>query len=162
MLRSSKCFEQFGLGMYFAPRAPFPLLNFQRCFDNEVLLAFWLPNLLGATAACNFSAPISPDVSAPAVLASLLFHPPERQNIRKQCFATFLPFRAWIFFYLLIFLFWLFLFSDCSQHCCCICPYWIVGSLTFKLPSLISIISELYLNIPLSISFINWWYQEVV
>ena len=43
----------------------------------------------------HFSSLISPDDSAPAALASLLFDPPEPQNIGKtQCFATFLPFRA--------------------------------------------------------------------
>ena len=36
----------------------------------------------------------------------------------------------------LFWLFCLFLFSDCSNHCCWICPY--VGSLTSKLPSMIS------------------------
>ena len=42
-----------------------------------------------------FSSLISPDVSAPAALASLLFDPPEPQNREKtQCFATFRPFHA--------------------------------------------------------------------
>ena len=51
---------------------------------------------------------IWPDGSAPATLGSLLFHPPERQIIRKtQCFATFPPFRASASSF-----FWLFLFSD--------------------------------------------------
>ena len=79
--------------------------------------------------ACKFSFFISADGSAPAALASLLFDPPEPQNIwKKQCFATFLPFRApWSCF------FWLFLFSDilssslllvgCSHLCFFICPY---------------------------------------
>ena len=64
---------------------------------------------------------------------------PEPQNIGKtRRFPTFLDFRAtsssgywssfcWPSFY------WLFLFSACSHHRCCICPK--VGSLTSKLPS---------------------------
>jgi len=55
-----------------------------------VFCTFLLQNLLRATTACNFSSLISPDVSAPAALASLLFDPPEPQIIGKtQCFATF-------------------------------------------------------------------------
>ena len=40
--------------------------------------------MLRATTACNFSSLISPDVSAPAALASLLFNPPEPQNHEKH------------------------------------------------------------------------------
>ena len=82
-------------------------------------------------AACNFSSLISPDVSAPAALASLLFNPPEPQNHEKtQCFATFLPFRAPASSFFWSFLFWLFslLTAFSSLH--------IVGSLTSKLPSM--------------------------
>ena len=98
-------------------------------------------NVLRATTACNFSSLIWPAGSAPAALASLLFDPPEPQNIGKtQCFATFLPFRAsassffWLFlfyaFSLLIFLFSLTL-SISAFHLSII-----VGSLTFKLLSI--------------------------
>ena len=59
-----------------------------------VFCTFWLRNVLRATTACTFSS-LWPDGSAPAALASLLFDPPEPQNIGKtQCFATFLPFCA--------------------------------------------------------------------
>ena len=81
--------------MCFAPqrRALFQHLNFQKWSDAEVFCSFSLRNRLRATTACNFSSLISPDVSAPAALASLLFNPPEPQNHEKtQCFATFLPF----------------------------------------------------------------------
>ena len=68
--------------------------------------------------------------SAPAALASLLFDPPEPQDIGKtQCFATFLPFsRACIFFLLTLSLlrsssFFSSLFSDSSHLCFFICPY---------------------------------------
>ena len=76
--------------------------------ECRVLCAFWLPNVLRATTACNFLPLIWPDGSAPAALASLLFDPPEPQIIGKtQYFATFLPFRAPASSF-----FWLFLFSD--------------------------------------------------
>ena len=81
----------------FAPqrRALVQHLNFQKWSDAEVFCTLSLRNRLRATTACNFSSLISPDVSAPAALASLLFNPPEPQNHEKtQCFATFLPFRA--------------------------------------------------------------------
>ena len=80
----------------------------QKCSRHEVLLEFWLRNLLRATTACNFSSLIWPVGSAPAALASLLFERPEPQNIGKTLFfATFLPFPTpWSCF------FWRFLFSD--------------------------------------------------
>ena len=99
--------------------------------DPEVFCTFSLRNRLRATTACNFSSLISPDVSAPAALASLLFNPPEPQNHEKtQSFATFLPFRAPASSFLWSFLFWLFslLTAFSSLH--------IVGSLTSKFPSI--------------------------
>ena len=89
------------------------------------LYSFWLRNVLRATTACNFSSLISPDGSAPAALASLLFDPPEPQIIGKT--QTLLPFRApassflWLFLFsdLLSYL----LFSDSSHLCFSICPY---------------------------------------
>ena len=45
---------------------------------------FRLPNVLRATTACTFSFLIWPAGSAPAALASLLFDPPEPQNIGKH------------------------------------------------------------------------------
>ena len=94
---SPSVFNTFYFQMCFAPqrRALFQHLNFQKWSDAEVFCTFSLRNRLRATTACNFSSLISPDVSAPAALASLLFNPPEPQNHEKsQCFATFLPFRA--------------------------------------------------------------------
>ena len=115
--------------MCFAPqrRALFQHLNFQKWSDAAVFCAFSLRNRLRATTACNFSSLISPDVSAPAALASLLFNPPEPQNHEKtQCFATFLPFRAPASSFFWSFLFWLFslLTAFSSLH--------IVGSSTFN------------------------------
>ena len=131
-------FNTFYFQMWFAPqrRALFQHLNFQKWSDAEVFCTFSLRNRLRATTACNFSSLISPDVSAPAALASLLFNPPEPQNHEKtQCFATFLPFRAPASSFFWSFLFWLFslLTAFSSLH--------IVGSLTSKLPSNIIILS---------------------
>ena len=52
--------------MCFAPqlRALFRHLNFWKCSENQVFLAFWLPNLLRATAAGNFWCHICPGVSS--------------------------------------------------------------------------------------------------
>ena len=116
-------FNTFYFQTCFAPqrRALFQHLNFQKWSDPEVFWTFSLRNRLRATTACNFSSLISPDVSAPAALASLLFNPPEPQNHEKtQCFP------ASSFFW--SFLFWLFslLTAFSSLH--------IVGSLTSKLP----------------------------
>ena len=126
-------FNTFYFQMCFAPqrRALFQHLNFQKWSEPSVFCTFWLGNVLRATTACNSSSLISPDVSAPAALASLLFNPPEPQNHEKtQCFATFLPFRAPASSFFWSFLFWLFslLTAFSSLH--------IVGSLTSKLPSM--------------------------
>ena len=91
------CFVHFDLETCFAPqrRALFRHLNFQKWSENGVFCAFRLRNVLRATAACNCSSLIWPGGSAPAALASLLFDPPEPQNIGKTlCFETLLPFRA--------------------------------------------------------------------
>ena len=114
----------FYFHMCFAPqrRALFQHLNFQKWSDAEVFCT---------TTARNFSSLISPDVSAPTGLASLLINPPEPQNHEKtQCFATFLPFRAPASSFFWSFLFWLFSLPTAfsSLH--------IVGSLTSKLPSI--------------------------
>ena len=103
--------------MCFAPqrRALFQHLNFQKWSDAEVFCTFSLRNRLRATTACNFSYLLSPDVSAPAALASLLFNPPEPQNHEKtQCFATFLHFRAPASSFFWSFLFWLFSYLGVS------------------------------------------------
>ena len=78
-------FNTFYFQMCFAPqrRALFEHLNFQKRSGAEVFCIFSLRNRLRATTACNFSSLISPDVSAPAALASLLFDPPEPHNHDK-------------------------------------------------------------------------------
>ena len=56
------CFAHFDLQMFFAPqpRAIFQHRNFQNGSDNLSFLAFWLANVLRATAACHFS-PVCPN-----------------------------------------------------------------------------------------------------
>ena len=142
------CFVHFDFEMCFAPqrRALFQHLNFQKWSEPGVFWTFWLRNVLRATTACNFSFLISPDGSAPAALASLLFDPPEPQIIGKtQCLATFLPFRASASSF-----FWLFLFSDLISFALlfsilllhlCFSSIHIVGSLTSKLLPVISIVA---------------------
>ena len=127
-----RCFVNFDFETCFAPQrrstfwtSQLPKATSKSAPNVRCFLAFSLANVLRATTACNFSSLISPDGSAPAALASLLFDPPEPQIIGKtQCFATFLPFPAPAssFFWLFLF-FWssLFfsslLFSD-SFHLC--------------------------------------------
>ena len=118
------------------PYALFRHVNFQKCSECEVLWAFSIANVLGATMACNFSSLIVPAGSAPAALASLLFDPESQIIGKTQCFATFLPFRAPGSSF-----FWDFLFCDLlssflfpySAHLCFSSVH-IVESLTSKLP----------------------------
>ena len=139
-------FNTFYFQICFAPqrRALFQHLNFQKWSDPEVFCTFSLRNRLRATTACNFSSLISPDVSAPAALASLLFDPPEPQIIGKtQCFATFLPFHASASSFFLLFFSSTLLSSNLSllsaSSLLCFSSVHIVGSLTSKLPSIIVI-----------------------
>ena len=144
------CFAHFDFKMCFAPqqRALFRHLNFQKWSGARVCCTFWLRNVLRATTVCIFSSLIWPAGSAPATLASLLFDPPEPQIIGKtQCFATFFPTfsRTCIFFLLTLSLLWSSLFyssllSDSSRLC--FSSVHIVGSLTSKLPSIISYCNE--------------------
>ena len=116
-------FNTFYFQMCFAPqrRALFQHLNFQKWSDPEVFCAFSLRNRLRATTACNFSSLISPDVSAPAALASLLFNPPEPQNQEKNTVLRDFPtFSRTCIFFLLIFSLLTLLPADCffiSPYC---------------------------------------------
>ena len=117
-------------------------LNFQTWSETVSFLHFWL---LRATGAWSFSSPISPDGSAPAALASLLFDPSRATNHGKtQCFATLPTFsRACIFlllFLLTLSLLWSsFCFSSLLWvfHTSAFSSVHIVGRLTSKLPSII-------------------------
>ena len=142
------CFVHFDFEICFAPQrcALFGHLNCQKWPGAVVFSTFWVRHVLRATTACNFSSLIWPAGSAPAALASLLFDPPEPQIIGETlCFATFLPFsRICIFFLLtlslLLFFLLIFLFSlplPCAAFHLSVLYilYYIVGSLTSKLPS---------------------------
>ena len=142
--------------MCFSPqrRAIFQHLNFKKWSETVSFLAFWLQNVLLATAACNFWFLLWPHDSAPAALTSLLFDSPDTRIIGKtQRFATPLTFGAdvssffWLSRYCIFFLLTLLhlltlLSSDfTSSHLLFICfsTLHIVGSLLFKLPSIIVI-----------------------
>ena len=91
----------FDYEMCFAPqwRALFQLFIFQKCSGVGVFCTFFIifPSKCASRqpAACNFSSLISPDGSAPAALASLLFSPLEPQNIgNNTVFGDFSTFRA--------------------------------------------------------------------
>ena len=89
--------NHFDLQMCFAPqpRGIFEHRNFQNGSDHEVFCAFWLANVLRATAACHFSPVCWTATSAPAALARLLFEHQEPRIIEKtQRFATSLTFFA--------------------------------------------------------------------
>ena len=128
MAPGMKCFVHFDLQMCFAPqrRAIFADRNFQNGSAPEVFCAFWLTNLLRATAACNFSHLISAAPSAPAASTSLLFEQQEPQIIEKtQRFATSLTFRALVSCTLLFYTTWLLLYTAFLHY---FATFHIVGS----------------------------------
>ena len=97
------CFVRFDFQICFAPhrRALFPHLNFQKCSDLEVFLAFGLRNAL-ATMACNFSSLIWPDDSAPAAFSEPTFRPSGAPNHWKNTvFRDFSTFSRTCIFFLL-------------------------------------------------------------
>ena len=81
------CFVRFDFEMRFTPQqhALFRHLNFKKCSEREVLLAFSLVACKCASRhnVCNFSSLIWPAGSAPAALASLLFDPSEPQSVSR-------------------------------------------------------------------------------
>ena len=75
--------------------ALFRHLNFQKCSEREVFLAFHLQMCFAPQRRAIFHFSFGPAGSTPAALASLLSDPREPHSIGKTpCFATFLPFRA--------------------------------------------------------------------
>ena len=140
-----RCFVHFGFEMCFAPqrRALFRHLNFQKCSETQVFCTFWLRNLLRATAACNFSFLISPDVSAPAALASLL------STLRSHKISKFHSVSRLSYLFAHLHLLSSDLFSSdfsplwlCSRLALRTSAFWsvhIVGSSTSKLPSTIRV-----------------------
>ena len=94
---NTSCFVHFHFRMCFSPqrRAIFRHLNFEKCSRTLSFLTFSLPNVLFATAACNFWFIRWPPDSAPAALTGLLFDWPDTRIIEKtQHFVTSLTFSA--------------------------------------------------------------------
>ena len=137
VVRALVCFVHFDFEMCFVPqrRALFRHLNFQKCSEREVLLAFSLANVLRATTACNFSSLIWPAGSAPAALASLLSHKSlEKHSVSRLSYLfAHLDLLSSETFSFCDLLSSSLLFSD-SSHLCFSSVH-IVGSLTSKLPS---------------------------
>ena len=143
--------------MCFSPqrRAIFPHRNFKKvvrtCSEKRMLIE----NALLATAACNFWFLLWPHDSAPAALTSLLFDSPgvRTNHWKNTAFRDFSNiWRGWIFFLLTFALlhllssdstsssdftfFWLYFISLLFI---CFSTLHTVGSLLFKLPSIIHI-----------------------
>ena len=136
-------------------RAIFQHLNFKKCSAPDMFCTFSLENVLLATAACNFWFLLWPHDSAPAALTSLLFDSPDTRIIGKtQHFATSLTFGAGEFFFFwlsgyciffpLTLLHLLTLLSSDFTSSICFSALHIVGSLLFKLPSIMYAIQYLY------------------
>ena len=90
-------FWHFYFRMCFSPqrRAIFQHLNFQKWSRTLSFLTFLLPNVLFATAACNFWCHLSAPTSAPAALTGLLLDWPDTRIYEKtQHFVTSLTFGA--------------------------------------------------------------------
>ena len=76
-------------------RAFFRHLNLQKCSEHVMFCTCSLPNVLFATAACNFWFLLWAATSAPAALTGLLLDWPDTRIIEKtQHFATSLTFGA--------------------------------------------------------------------
>ena len=129
-----RCFVHFDLQMCFSPqrRAIFRHLNRQKWSRIVSFLTFSLPNVLFATAACNFWFLLWAPTSAPAALTGLLFDWPDTRIIEKtQHFATSLTFGADVssFFWLsryCTFVDWL--GDSTAELCICFSTVHIVGS----------------------------------
>ena len=120
-------------------RAIFRHPNLRKCSQTRSFLAFSLPNVRFATAACNFWFLCWAPTSAPAALTDLLFDWPDARIIEKtQHFAASLTFGADVSSF-----FWL------SRYCIFFLLTWLLYS-AFQL----SILSEVcYLNFLRSIFF---------
>ena len=128
------CFVHFDFKMCFAPqrRALFRHRNFQKWFDTGVFCAFWLPHVLRATTACNFSSLVWPSWLRTRRFSEPTFRPSGAPNHWKNTvFRDFPTFSRICVFFLLT----LSLLSASSLLC--FSSVHIVGSLTSKLPSLI-------------------------
>ena len=99
----------FWLRNVLRPTTPYTFrhLNFKKCSEREVLLAFSLANVLCATTACNFSSRIWPAGSARR-FSKPTFRPSRATNHWKNTvFCDFPTFsQTWIFFLLRLSLLW--------------------------------------------------------
>ena len=136
-----RCFVHFHFRMCFSPqrRAIFRHLNFKKCSETVCFWTFSLPDVLFATAACNFWFIRRPPDSAPAALTGLLFDWPDTRIIEKtQHFVTSLTFSAdvssftWLSHYC-IFCPLTWLLCCCALHLLFNSPY--CRKFLFKLPS---------------------------
>ena len=96
---NTSCFVHFHFQMYVSPqwRTIFRHLNFEKSSRTLSFLTFSLPNVLFATAACNFWFIRWPPDSAPAALTGLLFDWPDTRIIEKtQHFVASLTFSAYV------------------------------------------------------------------
>ena len=113
----AKVFSTVWFQMSFVPQrhAVFPHLSFQKCCEPEVFwhVFFQICFVPQGREIFDLSSDHMVPCPVPAALASLLFDPPEPQNIEKTYFL-----RA--FFFLLFFSDF---FSGSSHLCCFICPY---------------------------------------
>ena len=94
---NTSCFVHFHFRMCFSPqrRAIFRHQHFKKFSQDCSFVTFSLPNVLFATAACNFWFIRWPPDSAPAALTGLLFDWPDTRIIEKtQHFVTSLTFSA--------------------------------------------------------------------
>ena len=139
---NTSCFLHFDFRMCFSPqrRAIFRHQHLQKCSRNAVFCTFSLPNVLFATAACNFWFIHWPPDSAPAALTGLLFDWPDTRIIEKtQHFVTSLTFSAdvssftWLWHYC-IFCRLTWLLCCCALHLLFNSPY--CRKFLFKLPSI--------------------------
>ena len=103
---TSKCASCHN-GMHF-----FDMSTTQEWSEPVVLLEFWLPNVLRATTTCNFSSLISPEGSAPAALASLLFDSGTTEHWRHRVFRDFSTVSRTCIFFLLTLSSFFFLLSS--------------------------------------------------
>ena len=130
-----RCFEHFHFHICVSPqrRALLRRQNFKKCSRTLSFLTFSLPNVLLATAACNFGFRLWAPTSAPAALTGLLFDWPDTRIIEKtKHFATSLTFAADVSSFFLL-----------SRYCIFFLPTWLPVSSAFQL----SILSEVcYLN----------------
>ena len=126
--------------MCFSPqrRTIFQHLNFQKWSRTLSFLTFLLPNVLFATAACNFWCHLSAPTSAPAALTGLLLDWPDTRIYEKtQHFVTSLTFGACVSCFLLTFWLLHLLSTDLTTLLLLFnSPY--CRKFLFKLPSIIN------------------------